>query len=83
MALVNPPGLEAFPELPPSFRRAATVASAVYAGIHDAIRRIGYDTLTKRAVTTKRDKVMLGARALLARGTNGPLVERQLEQIAR
>ena len=74
---------EAFPELPPAFRRAATVASAVYAGIHDAIRRIDYDTLNKRAVTTKRDKVVLSARALLGLGSVNYPVERQLEQFAR
>ena len=74
---------EAFPELPPGFRRAATVASAVYAGIHDAIRRIGYDTLNRRAVTTKRDKVVLSARALLGLGTIRLPVEPQLEQLAR
>ena len=74
---------EAFPELPPAFRRAATVASAVYAGIHDAIRRIDYDTLNRRAMTTKRDKVMLSARALLGFATPRLPLERQLEQFAR
>ena len=74
---------EAFPELPPAFRRAATVASAVYAGIHDAIRRIDYDTLSRRAATTKRDKVRLSARALLGRVTIGLPANGQLEQLAR
>lgn len=74
---------DALPELPPAFRRAATVAGAVYGGIHDAIRRIGYDTLNRRASTTKRDKVMLGARALLGFDTTRPAERRQLEQATR
>lgn len=50
--------------LPPGFRRAAAVASHVYAGIHDAIRRIGYDTLRQRAATSAPEKLMLALRAL-------------------
>lgn len=74
---------DALPELPPAFRRAATVASAVYGGIHDAIRRIDYDTLNRRAATTKRDKMMLGARALLGFDTTKSGARPQLEQAAR
>jgi phytoene synthase len=55
---------EAIPHLPPSFRRAAAVAAAVYEGIHDAIRRNGYDNLARRAVTTATRKVTLAAGAL-------------------
>ena len=56
---------EAFPVLPPAFRRTVAVASAVYRGIHDAVRRLDYRTLNRRAATTLADKVALGARALL------------------
>lgn len=55
---------EALEVLPLGFRRAAAVASHVYAGIHDAVRRIGYDTLRRRAATTAPEKLMLALRAL-------------------
>ena len=60
---------EAIPKLPSEFRRAAAVASVVYQGIHGAIRRIGYDTLRRRAYTTLPRKVALatGALVMLAR----------------
>jgi phytoene synthase len=57
---------EAIPQLPPEFRRAAAVASAVYQGIHGAIRRNGYDNLRRRAYTTASRKAALAATALLA-----------------
>ena len=63
---------EALPALPPAFRRAVAVASAVYSGIHDAVRRIGYDTLRHRAVTTATDKVGLAASALVTLGAARP-----------
>lgn len=69
---------EALPELPVAFRRAVTVAGAVYGGIHDAVRRIDYDTLRRRAVTTKRDKVALGARALMRLGSASPVSRRSV-----
>ena len=52
--------------LPASFRRAAAVASHVYAGIHDAVRRLDYDTLSARASTTAPEKLVLALRALRA-----------------
>jgi phytoene synthase len=60
---------EAIPHLPPEFRRAAAVASAVYQGIHGAIRRNRYDNLRHRAFTTPSRKaaLALGALAWLAR----------------
>jgi phytoene synthase len=57
---------EAIPRLPRQFGRAAAVASAVYRGIHGAIRRNGYDTVRMRAYTTAPRKVALAATALLA-----------------
>jgi phytoene synthase len=56
---------EAIPRLPRQFGRAAAVASAVYRGIHGAIRRNGYDTVRLRAYTTTPRKVLLAASALL------------------
>lgn len=57
----------AISRLPIEFRRAAAVASAVYRGIHDAIRRNGYDNLRRRAYTTRSEKVILAAGALMSR----------------
>jgi len=54
----------AIPRLPIQFRRAAAVASAVYRGIHRAIRRNRYDNLGRRAYTTQSRKAVLAARAL-------------------
>jgi phytoene synthase len=60
---------EAVPYLPGSFRRTVAVASAVYRGIHDEIRRAGYDNLRHRAVTPLSRKCVLGIAALYdARG---------------
>jgi 15-cis-phytoene synthase len=56
---------DAIPRLPIEFRRAAGVASAVYRGIHTAIRRNGYDNLRRRAYTTRSEKVILAAGALV------------------
>ena len=55
---------EAIPKLPREFRRAAAVASAVYQGIHGAIRRNGYDNLTRRAYTSGSRKTALALAAL-------------------
>src|SRR5690606_22066280 len=35
--------IEAIPSLPPAFARPAAVAAHIYRGIHDGIRRNGYD----------------------------------------
>jgi phytoene synthase len=59
---------EAIPQLPPEFRRAAAVASALYQGIHGAIRRNGYDNFRRRAYTTARRKAALAAAALFSLG---------------
>ncbi len=65
--------LEALPALPPFFRRPVAVAARVYRGIHDAIRRNGYDNLTRRAATSLPRKLWLGGSALLSLwGTAGP-----------
>jgi phytoene synthase len=55
---------EAMPALPPTFRRAVAVAAEVYRGIHAEVRRVGYDTISRRAHTTLSQKVLLGARGL-------------------
>ena len=59
---------EAIPHLPGGFRRAVAVAGAVYEGIHDAVRRNGYDNLRRRAVTTTARKVVRAAGALWSLG---------------
>jgi 15-cis-phytoene synthase len=56
--------MAALPALPRSFRRTVTIAASVYAGIHEAVRRIGYDTLRRRATTSSVEKLALAARAL-------------------
>jgi phytoene synthase len=60
---------EAIPHLPAGFRRAVAVAAAVYEGIHDAVRRNGYDNLRHRAVTTTARKMVRAAGALWSLGT--------------
>jgi phytoene synthase len=55
---------EAIPFLPASFRRSVAVAAEVYRGIHAEVRRVGYDTISRRAQTTLPQKVLLGARGL-------------------
>jgi 15-cis-phytoene synthase len=57
---------EAIPRLPSEFKRAAAVASAVYRGIHGALRRNGYDNVRRRAYTSRSRKVMLAGAALLS-----------------
>lgn len=57
---------EAIPMLPREFRRAAAVASRVYRGIHDAIRRNGYDNVRRRAFTTFPRKTVLAIGALMS-----------------
>jgi phytoene synthase len=58
---------EAIPHLPAGFRRAVAVASAVYGGIHDVVRRNDYDNFRRRAVTSASRKLALAAGALLSR----------------
>ena len=57
-------GREAMPMLPAHFRHSVAVAAAVYEGIHDVIRRNGYDNVHRRAVTSAGNKVALAASAL-------------------
>jgi phytoene synthase len=57
-------GREAMPMLPVHFRHSVAVAAAVYEGIHDVIRRNGYDNVHRRAVTSTGNKVALAASAL-------------------
>ena len=64
---------DAFPairRLPGFYRRPVAVAADVYRGIHDRIRRAGYDNLTRRASAPPWTRVRLGARALW-RGRGG------------
>jgi phytoene synthase len=55
---------EAFGNLPVFFRSSVAVAARVYAGIHDAIRANGYDSIRKRATTSDADKKSLARAAL-------------------
>jgi phytoene synthase len=59
---------EAIPHLPAGFRRAVAVAAVVYEGIHDAVRRNGYDNLRHRAATTMAWKVVRAAGTLWSLG---------------
>jgi 15-cis-phytoene synthase len=56
--------LQAAAALPPFFRRPVVVAAHVYRGIHDDIRRNGYDTFNRRARTGTLDKLWLAGAAL-------------------
>lgn len=68
--------MEATPRLPPYFRFAIVVAAHVYRGIHDGIRKHGYDNFSMRARTTGSTKLRLALRALagsrIARQGNVP-----------
>ena len=57
---------EALPRLPIEFRRAAAVSSAVYRGLHGAIRRNGYDNIRRRAYTSRSRKAALAVQAMLS-----------------
>ena len=50
--------------IPTSFARAAAVASEIYKGIHQAIRRNRYDNFRRRAYTRWYEKIWLSFRAL-------------------
>lgn len=56
---------EGIPALPEFFRPAVAVAARVYAAIHDVVRKNGYDTLRRRAVTSSARKLAI-ARATLS-----------------
>jgi len=56
------PGIRA---LPTFFRRPVAVAAAAYRGIHDEVRRNGFDNLRRRAHTSTPRKVYLGVRGLI------------------
>ncbi|MDB5104366.1 MAG: Squalene/phytoene synthase [Fibrobacteres bacterium] len=51
------------PALPVFFQRPVFVAALVYRGIHEALRRNGYDNITRRACSTAWDKAAIGLRA--------------------
>jgi phytoene synthase len=55
---------EAIPTLPSFFQGPVAVAASVYRGIHDEIRRNGYDNLNRRARTSLSRKLVLGAQGL-------------------
>lgn len=55
---------EALPDLPGFYARPVAVAARVYQGIHEAVRRNGYDNGSLRAYTRGVDKVRLGWRGL-------------------
>ena len=59
---------EAIAYLPGAFGRTVAVAAAVYRGIHDEVRRAGYDNLTRRAVTALPRKCVLAVSALRQSG---------------
>lgn len=52
------------PHLPSFFQGPVAVAAAAYQGIHEEIRRNGYDNLNRRARTSLLRKIRLGFRAL-------------------
>jgi len=58
-------GFEGIPELPLSLRLPVSVAAHVYRGILDEIRTLGYDNLTRRAITSGPRKAVLAGRALV------------------
>jgi 15-cis-phytoene synthase len=55
---------QAIPHLPPQYRRAVAAAARIYQGIHDGIRRNGYDSLRLRAHTGRLEKTLLGFSSL-------------------
>ena len=62
--------------IPVSFARAAAVASEVYKGIHNSLRRNNYDNFKRRAYTRWYHKIFLAFRALrrLRKVQNRPFV---------
>ena len=59
--------LRAVPALPRGMSLAVSAAAAIYRGIHDEIRRNGYDNITTRAVTSTQRKTWLALKALTPR----------------
>lgn len=57
---------EAIPSLPSFFQGPVAVAAGVYRGIHQEIRKNGYDNLRRRASTSLPRKVLLAAQGLSA-----------------
>jgi phytoene synthase len=57
---------EGIPSLPAFFQGPVAVAASVYRGIHEEIRRNGYDNLNRRAKTSVLRKLVLGAQGLWA-----------------
>lgn len=55
---------EAIPHLPRPFARSVALASAVYEGIHDAIRSNGHDNFRRRARVTLSRRLYLGVRSV-------------------
>ena len=64
--------------IPPSFARAAAVASEVYKGIHRSLRRNKYDNFKRRAYTKWYEKVFLALRAIrrLKQVQNRPFISK-------
>jgi phytoene synthase len=56
---------QAIPALPGFFQRPVAVAARAYQGIHQEIRKNGYDNLTRRASTSPLRKAWLAIGALL------------------
>ena len=59
------------PRLPAFYRRPVAVAARVYAGIHDEIRRNGYDNLGRRNYVGRTRAWRLAALGLLSLGIEG------------
>ena len=57
--------MEVLPRLPRAFRRPAAVAAHVYRGLHDEIRRSGYDNLHRRNRVGRLRGWSLALRAML------------------
>ena len=61
-----------FAELPTYFRRPVLAASAAYRGIHDEVRKNGYDNLRCRAHVSTRRKVWLALAGMFAARRSNP-----------
>lgn len=71
----------AIPALPRRIQAPIAVAAHVYRGIHDGIRRNGYENFTRRAHTTRVAKARLALAALteLRRVRRGPFARRRAD----
>jgi 15-cis-phytoene synthase len=54
---------QGIPALPAYFQRPVLISAMAYRGIHDALRRNGYDNFRLRACTTPWEKLRAGAKA--------------------